>query len=214
MVKGFRWAGVLGVGLLCQGCAFLFVDGPPDRHEELAYFDCTSSAGPEVADAINATAWALVTASTAGQTSDSGGTALSAAIAGTFAASAIYGIVMTSQCNKAKDELRVRLIRVFEREAQLRAMEAQRERPRDLTDILKHPRRLPVRPPASPAAPAAPATGDELPPAPPAPPAVAPPAPPPPSSALPPAPPPPASTRPPAPPAPTSTLPPAPPPSR
>jgi len=205
MVKGFRWAGVLAVGLLCQGCAFLFVDGPPDRHEELAYFDCTSSAGPEVADAILATTWGLTTAATAEQSNASSATALSAAVAGTFAASAIYGIVMTTQCNKAKDELRVRLIRVFEREAQLRAMEAQRERPRDLTDILQHPRHLPARPPASRTAPAAPPpAGDALPPAPPAPPAVAPP---PPAPAA-----PPASALPPAPPAPASALPPAPPP--
>jgi hypothetical protein len=199
MVKGFRWVGVVGIGLLAQGCAFAFVDGPPDRHEELAYFDCTSSAGPEVADALNAATWGLLTASAVDQSTDSGATAFAAAVTGTFAASAIYGIVMTTQCNKAKDALRVRLMKIFEREAQLRAMEAQREHPRELDKILKHPSRLPVRPPAAP--PPSPGPSDELPPAPPPPPAVAPtssaPAPAAPSSsALPPAPPPPAATTP------------------
>jgi hypothetical protein len=199
MVKGFWRALALAVALPSQGCSFMFVDGPPDRHETLAYFDCTSSAGPEVADAIMAVTWGLATAGTA--ESDSGGTAVVGAIAGTFAASAIYGIVKTQACNNAKDELRIRLLKVFEREAQFRAMEKQRERPRDLERILRHPSRLPTRkrvPPTAPAPAPAPAT-DELPPAPPPPPAVAPaPAPAAPaSSALPP--PPPAPTAAPAP---------------
>jgi hypothetical protein len=135
--------------------------------------------------------------------------------AGLFSASAIYGIIKTQECNSAKDALRIRLMKIFEREARTRAAEQQRVRtpapprartpspPRagtqDTRHLLEHPQRLPKRknkrpvepPPAEALPPSPPAPEGELSPAPPPPPAVTPaPAPVAPSSSAPPAAPP------------------------
>jgi hypothetical protein len=201
MVTSSRWVGVLVLGLLSQGCSFLFVDGPPDRHEKLAYFDCTSSAGPEVVDITYAVLFGTAAAAASGNSGDSGGVATTLAATGVFGASAIYGIVQTTDCNKAKDALRIRLMRVYEREARLTALEAQQKRGSPPPNVLSHPPRLPKRKKQKPVQPLPVVLDDELPNAPP-----------PPSGALPPAPPAPASAVP-APAAPSSSaLPPAPPP--
>jgi hypothetical protein len=193
MVTRARWVGVLLLGLLSQGCSFLFVDGPPDRHEKLAYFDCTSTVGPEVVDITYAVLLGAVAVGASTDSTDSGAVAANLAAAGTFGASAIYGIVQTTQCNKAKDALRIRLREVFEREARLRAYEAQlpasRARQRSDAappDLLKHPPRLPTRKKRRPVQPVPVVLEEDLPPAPPPPPgAPLPPAPPPPPSAVP-----------------------------
>lgn len=170
MLQGFRWVGVLCIGL-CQGCSFLFVDGPPDRHEKLAYFDCTSTAGPEVVDSLFAATFGLSAGASASSDNAADGTLVATAVAATYGASAIYGIIKTSECNKAKDELRVRLMEVFEREARLRALEEQRGRSER---ALTPPKRLETRHRPKPAPPPEPPSAEALPPAPPPPPAVEP----------------------------------------
>jgi hypothetical protein len=228
MVKGSRWVLVIVLGVLSQGCSFMFVDGPPDRHEKMLYFDCTSTAGPEVVDISNAAVLGLVAAGSAED--NSGGAAVNLAAAGVFGASAIYGIVKTTECNAAKDALRIRLMKIFERDARLRAQEMERVRRNDAPDLLTHPKRLPKRkkrpvvpPPAPEQAlpPGPPPSGGEPPPAPPSPAAPGPsPVPTPPGGALlpgpaaptapPPAPPPPAAPAAPKAPAPVTPAPTAP----
>jgi hypothetical protein len=172
-----------------------------------------------VVDITNASVAGLAAAGSLDDGNGDDGAAVALASAGIFGASAIYGLVKTQSCNKAKDELRIRLMKIFAREAELRAAEQARERPRALEDVLTHPKRLPKRkkhrraepPPAEALPPAPPPPDGELPPAPPPPPAAAPP------SATSPAPAAPASSAlPPAPAAPPSaafpTAPPAPPP--
>jgi hypothetical protein len=220
MVTSSRWVVVLVLGLLSQGCSFLFVDGPPDRHEKLAYFDCTSTAGPEVVDITYAVLFGMVAAASSSSSStESEAVAATLVAAGTFGGSAIYGIVQTSECNKAKDALRIRLQAVFEREARLRALEAREKSHEPPASLLVHPPRLPKRKKHRPVEPVPVVLEEELPPAPPPPPSGAlPPAPPPPASAVPAPPRPNSSALPPAPPAPPtarpsagSTTPPAPP---
>jgi hypothetical protein len=144
MVKGSRWVGVLVAGVLSQGCSFTFVDGPPDRHEKMLYFDCTSSLGPAVVDITYAATSAALTASNSERGTNDATTAY-ALTAGVFGASAIYGIMRTQACNQAKDDLRRRLITIFERDARLRAQEMQRVRTPERGDLLTHPKRLPKR---------------------------------------------------------------------
>jgi hypothetical protein len=214
MVEGSRWVGVLVAALFSQGCSFAFVDGPPDRHEKMLYFDCTSSLGPATIDITYAASSAVIAAASAEEGDSGDAAAVYAVTAGIFGASAIYGIVKTQTCNQAKDDLRRRLMTIFERDARLRAREMQRVRTPEPGDPLRHPRRLPKRkkkppvpPPPEQAQPPAPLPPErELPPPAPTPAAPAPAAPAP-SSAAPPSkafPPPPPVAPHPAPPAPSS----------
>jgi hypothetical protein len=202
MVEGSRWVGLLVAALFSQGCSFAFVDGPPDRHEKMIYFDCTSTLGPAVVDITYAATSAAIAAGSAQEDNSGDAAAVYAVTAGIFGASAIYGIVKTQTCNQAKDELRRRLMTIVERDARVRAREMQRVRTPEPRDVLTHPRRLPKRkkkppvpPPPEQAQPPAPLPSErELPPPTPAPAAPAPAAPAPspatlPSKAFPPPPP-------------------------
>jgi hypothetical protein len=177
MVQGSSWVGALILALFSQGCSFLFVDGPPDRHEKLAYFDCTSSAGPEVVDITYALiAGAVAAGTTTSDDEDGSARGANLLVAGVFGASAVYGIVKTTECNNAKDALRIRLMKVFEREARLRAMERQRQAPPP--DLLTHPPRLPKRKKQRPVRPVPVVLEEDPPVAPPVPPGSTPPVPP------------------------------------
>ena len=104
-----------------SGCSFTFIESVPDRHEELRYFDCTSTYGLPVADGVFALSQGLAGAVVLSQSeeefeadNDGGNRNVAAGInfagAAVSAASAIYGIVQTSRCQSAKDKLRQRLL--------------------------------------------------------------------------------------------------------
>jgi hypothetical protein len=131
----------MALSLACGGCSFLFVDGPPDRHERLLYFDCTSTAGPAVADGTMAGLTGLVAIGSAQEADESSGVATSLVTSGIFASSMIYGIVQARSCNEAKGKLRVRLMELAEQEAMLRALaEAEQDR-RVRAKLSSRPRR-------------------------------------------------------------------------
>jgi hypothetical protein len=161
----------------------------------MLYFDCTSTPGLEVADGVFGLSTALAGVTTLSQSEAeyeddnpdgdrNTAAAVNFVLAGVFAGSAIYGIVVTENCNDAKADLRQRM------------MERERRRAKPPS---APPAALPPAPPPPavmppPGAPP-PSTGSETsPPAAPPPAGASPPAPPP---APPPvAPPPPAPTKP------------------
>jgi hypothetical protein len=178
----------MGLSLASAGCSFLFADPPPTRHETMLYFDCTSTPGLEVADGVFGLSSALVGVQTLSQSEAeyeddnpdgdrNTAAAVNFVLAGVFAGSAIYGIVVTENCNDAKAGLRQR---VMERERQ-------RTKPPSAPPAMLPPAPPPPAVTPPPAAPP-PSTGPET----------APPAPPPPAAA-----PPPAAPAPPSPPPPT-----------
>jgi hypothetical protein len=109
------WA-VVGLPWI-SGCSFMFMQGPPDNHARLKYFDCVSSVAAPVADTTGAAAYGLFAAATA-SIDDEDSEPPSPVLFGTFAAlhlaSAIYGYVDASSCNSAKQEL---ANRIHQREA-------------------------------------------------------------------------------------------------
>jgi hypothetical protein len=127
MARVLRVFVIIALGLASEGCSFLFADGPPDRHQTMLYFDCTSTAGLEVADGMFALGTTLAGVGTLGMSEkefedqNNGGNrnttaAVDFVVAGVFAGSAIYGIIVTESCSDAKDGLRQRII---ERERRL-----------------------------------------------------------------------------------------------
>jgi hypothetical protein len=116
----------MGLSLGCGGCSFLFADPAPPRHETLLYFDCTSTPGLEVADGVFGLSTALAGVTTLSQSETeyeddnpdgdrNTAAAVNFVLAGVFAGSAIYGIVVTENCSDAKADLRQR---IMERERQ------------------------------------------------------------------------------------------------
>jgi hypothetical protein len=168
MVRTLGLFGTMLLSLACGGCSVLFADGPPGGHEKMIYFDCTSTAGLEVADGVLGGLFALSGGAALSQSEaefeeqNDGGNRNAVAtanfvVAGALVGSAIYGIVVTENCKDAKADLRQRII--------------DRERQRTA------PPPSPAQPPAVPPVPTAPSTpstaGDTA-----APPAPAPPPPP------------------------------------
>ena len=49
-----RWAALAGLWVFASGCSLLFVNGPPQGHEQLAYFPCTESNAVPILDGIGA----------------------------------------------------------------------------------------------------------------------------------------------------------------
>ena len=100
----------------------MFVDGPPANHQKKLYFDCTSSAGPEVADGAGAALFGLIGGTTLsmtdkefkdannGQGNRKTTATVDFVVAAVYAGSAIYGIAVTSQCSDAKENLRKRIL--------------------------------------------------------------------------------------------------------
>src|SRR5262245_31070158 len=98
--------GLLGCCLL--GCSVVFVRPPPSGHEQLAYFDCVSSAAAPATDVT----WALFDGfiavgtaqddpDTAGDESSPAATRVFTGLAVLSAASAVYGFIVTSHCDSA-----------------------------------------------------------------------------------------------------------------
>lgn len=111
---------VLALGASNLGCSFIFVESVPSDHAKLAYFDCTSTYGLPVADGVIALSGGIAAGSTLSQSkkeySDkNNGANRNAAgagdivIAGLLAASAVYGIVQTTRCDRAKEQLKARI---------------------------------------------------------------------------------------------------------
>src|SRR5262245_37217831 len=102
-----------------SGCSLIFVNGPPEGHERLRYFDCESNAVGPVADA----SWAVfdgllaaAAASTDGDVNDNGEKINAKAPAIVFgvaaalhAGSLIYGVMQTGRCSSAKQHLQQRI---------------------------------------------------------------------------------------------------------
>jgi hypothetical protein len=116
MLTRAPWSLVL---LLLPGCSLIFVNGPPEGHEQLRYFDCVSNGGAAAGDVSWAVADALLAASLAsadGDVDDNGDkleTSTPAALFGVAAAvhagSLIYGLIQTHRCSDAKQHLQQRL---------------------------------------------------------------------------------------------------------
>jgi hypothetical protein len=112
-----------------MGCSFIFVRPPPSEHEQLPYFDCVSSDAAPATDVTNAVVDGLLaiaasvddrdTSADERQPDFAAGVGIVGAI---YAASAIYGFIMTSKCDSAKERLaaRVHAIRA-ERDTLLKA---------------------------------------------------------------------------------------------
>jgi hypothetical protein len=117
---------------LLSGCSFAFVQAPPENQEKVRYFDCGSSGGAIAADVTGvllsgATALMLATPTD----SDEGAPPASApitfgAISAIYLASAVYGVVNGTRCNRAKGQLSLRIQRDYEEHAR-RTEELERE---------------------------------------------------------------------------------------
>jgi hypothetical protein len=96
------------------GCSYLLVDGPPAGHEQMRYFDCTSSRAAPIADAIIAGVYGVSGTAMASEVRDTDGGATvlvaSLAIAAVEAASAVHGFRKTSECADAKRGLTARVV--------------------------------------------------------------------------------------------------------
>ena len=112
--------GVLALGGVDAGCSFIFVDGVPPDHAKLEYFDCTSTYGLSVADGVIGLSGAIAAGSALSQSkqayadknngaSRNAAAGLDLALTGVLAASAVYGIVQATRCDRAKEELRARI---------------------------------------------------------------------------------------------------------
>ncbi len=99
-----------------SGCSFLFVHGPPKNHQQVQYFDCSTSNVMPVLDTIFGAASALTVvgaASDSSQFSDLGSRKAAVAVYGAEAAlflgSAVYGYTKTSDCRAAQTEMLARM---------------------------------------------------------------------------------------------------------
>ena len=113
-------ASVLALGGVNAGCSFIFVDGMPPDHAKLEYFDCTSTYGLSVADGLIGLSGGIAAGSALSQSkqayadknsgaSRNAAAGVDLALAGVLAASAVYGVVQATRCDRAKEELRARI---------------------------------------------------------------------------------------------------------
>ena len=114
-------AGTLTLASVTPGCSFIFMETAPSDHVKLAYFDCTSTYGLPVADGFIALSGVIGAASTLSQSkqdyADKNNGAnrnvaagADIALAGVLVASAVYGVVQTARCDRAKEELKARIL--------------------------------------------------------------------------------------------------------
>lgn len=111
--------------MFLPGCSFAFVHGPPENHQKLQYFDCDSGGSAMTAD-ITGAAWSGITTAAA-LTSDDDGSGepppagvpiVFGAVTAVYLASAVYGGVNRSRCNRAKEELAARISQDYEQHRQ------------------------------------------------------------------------------------------------
>ncbi|HVT06760.1 MAG TPA: hypothetical protein VHM31_03570 [Polyangia bacterium] len=116
------WVVVLAIAMDVGGCSFVFEEAPPQAHATLPYFDCTSTYGLATADGVFAAGGLSAGISTFRKSKQefadqNGGASRNAAggidiaVAATFAASAVYGVIQSSRCATAKRELQARIAR-------------------------------------------------------------------------------------------------------
>jgi hypothetical protein len=114
---------VLCTLLLAAGsgaCSFLFVDGPPEKHQQLPYFTCTTSRAWPVVDTVLGATYAIEAVgvgamSTRGSGSTAGSTAGAIAgggLAALFIVSAVSGYGKASECRDAVADLQARAARM------------------------------------------------------------------------------------------------------
>ena len=112
--------GALALGGVDAGCSFIFVDGVPPDHAKLEYFDCTSTYGLSVADGVIGLSGAIGAGTVLSQSkqeyadknngaSRNAAAGVDLALTGVLAASAVYGIVQATRCDRAKEELKARI---------------------------------------------------------------------------------------------------------
>lgn len=109
----------LVVTQLCSACSFVFVKGPPPNHEQLPYFECTTSRTVPILDAVwtGLQAINLLAAATidSAEFKDKYGLdrTLAMSLYGGFAAlgaaGLYYGWTRTSKCREAKQAWTMRL---------------------------------------------------------------------------------------------------------
>lgn len=100
-------------------CSYMFVDGPPAKHRQLPYFQCTTSRAWPVVDTVLGGAYAIETVAFLGAGSSSMNTGATKPLAITagalallFGVSAVSGYGKASECREATEELQLRLIRM------------------------------------------------------------------------------------------------------
>lgn len=107
----------LSASLAVGGCSYMFVDGPPKRHQQLPYFACTTSRGWPVVDTVFAGLFGLSAISAfagAGQGNDAATAGVvTGGLAALFVASAVSGYNDASECRAATEELQLRLMRSY-----------------------------------------------------------------------------------------------------
>jgi hypothetical protein len=118
--RTFALVCMLALGGVHAGCSFIFTDGVPSDHAKLEYFDCTSTYGLSVADGVIALSSGIGAGSALSQSkqayadknngaSRNAAAGVDLALTGVLAASAVYGIVQATRCDRAKEELRARI---------------------------------------------------------------------------------------------------------
>jgi hypothetical protein len=111
---------VAALGGINAGCSLIFVEGVPEEHAKLAYFDCTSTYGLSVADGLIGLSGAIGAGTALSQSkqefadknngaSRNAAAGVDLALAGLLAGSAVYGIVQVTRCDRAKEELKARI---------------------------------------------------------------------------------------------------------
>jgi hypothetical protein len=115
LVSSLLLMATIGTG----GCSWIFVNAPPNNHESLPYFDCTSSNAAPVLDtiwgALNAIG-AISAAATPDEKWNYATSKSSTMIVGllwtaVMIPSAIYGYSNVSKCNQAKERIMLRQYR-------------------------------------------------------------------------------------------------------
>jgi hypothetical protein len=102
------------------GCSFIFVEGVPPDHAKQEYFDCTSTYGLSVADGVIALSGGIGAGMVLSQSkqeysdknsgaSRNAAAGVDIALGGLLAASAVYGVVQATWCDRAKEELKARI---------------------------------------------------------------------------------------------------------
>jgi len=96
-------------GVLPTGCSYLFVTAPPEHHEKLYDFDCTTGNVLPVVDSVVATVYGIATVSAIADKEQTGNIVGAAAAAAVFGTSALLGFGRTKDCRDARGKLAVRL---------------------------------------------------------------------------------------------------------
>ena len=103
-----------------SGCSFIFSEGPPPNHQQLPYFDCSTSYAPPVLDTI----WgglngigaltALGTSEAEWQSNNTSDRSTVIAVGliwlAVSGASAVYGYQKVGACRNAKDQYMLRMM--------------------------------------------------------------------------------------------------------